>query len=45
MSCWAEPDVLFICDSTNTRYATEIRNMYPWALYTVVGMGFIQVED
>ena len=31
-------------DPVNTRYATGMRNMQPWALYTVIRMAFIPAE-
>ena len=35
---------LITYDPINTRYATGVRNMQPWALHTVVRMGFIPAE-
>ena len=37
-------DALITYDPINTRYATGIRNMQPWALHTVIRMGFIPAE-
>ena len=35
---------LITYDPINTRYATGIRNMQPWALHTVIRMGFIPAQ-
>ncbi len=37
-------DALITYDPINTRYATGIRNMQPWALHTIIRMGFIPAE-
>ena len=37
-------DALITYDPINTRYATGVRNMQPWALHTVVRMGFIPAQ-